>query len=148
MDYLGRRWTTEGPDPDDYTTWPGYDPQGMQKWLGQTESAPWNPMEFAGGWLGAVAPIVGGAMALPGMFGGWMGQQGAGQEPSLESLDPAEAQRKLRMYRARQQYEQRFGTTNPAGSSWSVGDPDELLGRVRQARQQFGWRPGQQWGAQ
>lgn len=81
------------------------------------------------------------------MFGNWMGN--ASRQRQVDEMDPNEAQRLIRMYRAREQYMRNFG--GPPQGGWRGGQvgysPDMLLGRIRSAREQ-GWRPGQQWGEQ
>lgn len=60
--------------------------------------------------------------------------------PEWDSLDPEEAQRHLRMLRARQSYEARFGQQHAGGSAASLaGGEQDMLARVRQARE-MGWR--------
>lgn len=61
-------------------------------------------------------------------------------------VDAEEAQRQLRMERARQWYERRFGQAAPAGASMQAQGQQEgvdaLLRRIQVARQMHNWRPG------
>jgi hypothetical protein len=61
-------------------------------------------------------------------------------------MDPQEAMRQLRMERARQDYERRFGRHNPAGASLaSQGQPgamDALLQRIQRARAEGTYKTG------
>lgn len=109
----------------------GVDPQALPP------NVPPTPLNAWGQWLGQMGQGLGRAAA-----------QGLQQLPSAPAEDPAALQRQLRMERARQDYERRFGSAylnNPANASLAAqgkqADVNSLLERVRAARQ-VGWRPG------
>ena len=74
-----------------------------------------------------------------------IGQMQITDPVNQESFQAEEALRQLRMERARQAYERRFGRPVMAGPSMAAqgqgADVDALLQRVKLARQS-GWRPG------
>lgn len=92
----------------------------------------------------------------------WMGLVDAGQRTAqglraVQQMTPKDvltpdvlqaddAQRQLRMERARQAYERRFGSSSPAGASMASqgqqSDVESLLRRIQLARQMHNWRPG------
>jgi hypothetical protein len=131
-------------DPNDPSTWPGY----------RETPAPWEVQQSPQlpSWLAsaqqyvpqAIGGLTAGLMQLPGVMGfGSSGQPEQGVPLGPAESNPEDDLKNLRMYRARQQYEQRFGSPGPWGSAASVtSSPDELLARVRKARS-GGWRPGE-----
>lgn len=74
-----------------------------------------------------------------------IGQMQISDPVDLNALHAEDALRQLRMERARQAYERRFGRPVAAGASLKAqgqdANVDALLQRVRLARQ-TGWRPG------
>jgi hypothetical protein len=74
-----------------------------------------------------------------------IGQMQVTDPPAPELLQAEDALRQLRMERARQAYERRFGRPAIAGASMLAqgqgADVDALLRRIKLARQS-GWRPG------
>lgn len=134
---MGRRPFDEF-DENDPTTWPGYEPQPAP-W----DAQPWQMPNWLASAQNYVAPFLSGmagvSMPAATMF---RDEPAAADVYGPQASNPEDDLRNLRMYRARQSYEQRFGRPDPWGTSQSVStSPEQLLERVRQARQ-GGWRPG------